>query len=231
MADYPALYFYTDAFVADTQHLDNEEVGIYIRLICFAWRRPNCTLPDDDHRLANMVGMTVPAWKKKRGVIMDFWTKENGSWFQKKLRKVRFEAIKRSRKAKLAADIRWSKESGMPLKGNDTGDANASSQAHAPGMPSKPITITNKKEGRWTPVESTVEWAIGKGFSEGEVMSMARDCVAKMKLSKGAVDMEKAFFSWVEIVLRDRGREEKSHSDGVDALLRSLKDEEPGERG
>ena len=99
MADYPALYLYTDAFIADTQHLSNEETGIYIRLICFAWRTQNCVLPDDDKRLANMVGMTLPAWKKKRGTIMGFWTRENGSGVQQKLRSGRIMAILRSKKA------------------------------------------------------------------------------------------------------------------------------------
>ena len=34
-----ALQLFTDTFAAETVHLSNEEVGIYIRLLCFAWTK------------------------------------------------------------------------------------------------------------------------------------------------------------------------------------------------
>ena len=34
-----ALQLFTDTFTAETVHLTNEEVGIYIRLLCFAWTK------------------------------------------------------------------------------------------------------------------------------------------------------------------------------------------------
>ena len=34
-----ALQLFTDTFAAETVHLTNEEVGIYIRLLCFAWTK------------------------------------------------------------------------------------------------------------------------------------------------------------------------------------------------
>jgi uncharacterized protein YdaU (DUF1376 family) len=34
-----ALQLFTDTFAAETVHLKNEEVGIYIRLLCFAWTK------------------------------------------------------------------------------------------------------------------------------------------------------------------------------------------------
>ena len=36
-----ALQLFTDTFAAETVHLTNEQVGIYIRLLCFAWTK-NC---------------------------------------------------------------------------------------------------------------------------------------------------------------------------------------------
>ena len=35
----PSLPLFTDTFSAETVHLSNEEVGIYIRLLCFAWTK------------------------------------------------------------------------------------------------------------------------------------------------------------------------------------------------
>jgi uncharacterized protein YdaU (DUF1376 family) len=34
-----ALQLFTDTFIAETVHLNNAEVGIYIRLLCFAWTK------------------------------------------------------------------------------------------------------------------------------------------------------------------------------------------------
>ena len=34
-----AWYLFTEDFVAGTQHLTNEQVGIYIRLLCFNWTK------------------------------------------------------------------------------------------------------------------------------------------------------------------------------------------------
>ena len=34
-----ALQLFTDTFAAETVHLTNEQIGIYIRLLCFAWTK------------------------------------------------------------------------------------------------------------------------------------------------------------------------------------------------
>ena len=34
-----ALQLFTDTFIAETVHLSNKQVGIYIRLLCFAWTK------------------------------------------------------------------------------------------------------------------------------------------------------------------------------------------------
>lgn len=35
----PSIPLFTDTFTAETVHLSNDEVGIYIRLLCFAWTK------------------------------------------------------------------------------------------------------------------------------------------------------------------------------------------------
>jgi len=37
--DLPSLPLFTDTFVAETVHLTNEQTGIYMRLLCFAWTK------------------------------------------------------------------------------------------------------------------------------------------------------------------------------------------------
>jgi len=51
-----AWYLFTEDFVAGTQHLTNEEVGIYIRLLCFNWNKRCSGIPNDSetqYRIAN----------------------------------------------------------------------------------------------------------------------------------------------------------------------------------
>jgi uncharacterized protein YdaU (DUF1376 family) len=102
MADFPALPLWTDAYIADTVHLTNEEHGIYLRLLMFAWRSPDCSLPDDDKRLALMVGISPAKWEKIKPVVMEFWKRSSGKWIQKRLRAER-DFVERSRQQKAAA--------------------------------------------------------------------------------------------------------------------------------
>ncbi|MBA1156913.1 DUF1376 domain-containing protein [Microvirga mediterraneensis] len=80
MSQYPSLPLFTDAYIADTAHLTNEEHGAYLRLLMFAWRSPDCALPDDDVKLARMLGLTAKKWASLKVAVMAFWRLEDGRW-------------------------------------------------------------------------------------------------------------------------------------------------------
>ena len=42
-----AWYLFTEDFVAGTQHLTNQEIGIYIRLLCWNWNKKCNGIPKD----------------------------------------------------------------------------------------------------------------------------------------------------------------------------------------
>lgn len=87
MAEFPALPIFTDAFIADTIHLNAIQTGAYFMLLMVAWRTKSCTLPDDDSRLAAFARMDKRTWNTHKSVIMSFWHKdENGDFYQKRLR-------------------------------------------------------------------------------------------------------------------------------------------------
>ena len=46
-----ALQLFTDTFAAETVHLTNEQVGIYIRLLCFAWTKNAKPFTTDSARI------------------------------------------------------------------------------------------------------------------------------------------------------------------------------------
>lgn len=100
MADFPALPLFTDAFLADTGHLDATETGAYLSLLMAAWRSPGCCLPDDPIRLARMARCDQRTWKRINAAVLSFWTKdEDGMLRQKRLSKT-FEFCNTSRKKK-----------------------------------------------------------------------------------------------------------------------------------
>jgi len=42
-----AWYLFTEDFIAGTQHMTNQEIGIYIRLLCWNWNKRCKGIPDD----------------------------------------------------------------------------------------------------------------------------------------------------------------------------------------
>ena len=100
----PWMKFWIADFVSDTQHLTAAEVGNHVRLMCRAWRRPSCSIPND------------PAWIQRRlnideeqftrdvlAVIREFWTEEGDELVNEVLRKEYFEVLARSDSARKAA--------------------------------------------------------------------------------------------------------------------------------
>lgn len=122
MAEYPAIPLWTDAYIADTTHLTNEEHGVYLRLLMFAWRSENCALPDNDKRLALMVGLSPKKWQTLRATIEQFFTVENGTWTQKRLTREREFVTRQSEKNRAAAEARWKPK---PRKENNVANADA----------------------------------------------------------------------------------------------------------
>ncbi len=87
MSDIPYIPFYPDAFLADTAMLSLEEKGAYFVLLCYMWINA-AELPDDDHKLARILGTTTVKWKKLRKNIEGFFTKTaDGFLTQKRLKK------------------------------------------------------------------------------------------------------------------------------------------------
>lgn len=100
MGQFPSLPLFTDAFIADTGHLNAQQTGAYLMLLMVAWRSPGCTLPDDDAKLARWARVDPRTWAKIRPVIAEFWTIADGVWSQKRLTKERVHVSKRAEAAR-----------------------------------------------------------------------------------------------------------------------------------
>lgn len=140
----PAMPLFGDAYLADTRHLSLEEHGAYLQLLMIAWRSDGCQLPNDDKRLAQMLGVTAKKWASLKPVVMSFWTLSDGGWEQKRLLKERRWVAKKSEDNRAAANARWNANS---LENNEAGDANAMPKPcinDAPPPPPKKERTTDK---------------------------------------------------------------------------------------
>lgn len=127
MADYPKMPLWTDRYLADTRHLNRAQHGSYLLLLMEAWRRPRCSLPDDDAMLARLAGCTLEEWKADKPVIMALWKLDGRSkeWVQKGQLKVRFETHDFSNSQRDKSIKRWSKRKTLDAPahaGDDAGD-------------------------------------------------------------------------------------------------------------
>jgi len=97
-------------YLADTAHLTTEEHGAYLLLLMAAWRQDDCGLPNDDRKLARIVGLSVRKWAGIKATILEFWTVEDGRIFQARLRKERGYADRKSEGNRQNASKRWAKQ-------------------------------------------------------------------------------------------------------------------------
>jgi uncharacterized protein YdaU (DUF1376 family) len=111
MADFPALPVWTDAYLADTRHLSTLEHGAYFLLMMEAWRRPTCSLPDDDVMLARLAGLDAATWSTVKPVVMEMWKldRRRKVWTQKRLSQEREYVSEKSRSQRDKALKRWKK--------------------------------------------------------------------------------------------------------------------------
>src|SRR5574343_352637 len=87
MAQFPALPLFTDAYMADTRHLNAAQHGAYLLLLMTAWRMLDCKLPNDDKFLARCASTDLRVWKAStKDAVMSFWKlDEQGKWYQERL--------------------------------------------------------------------------------------------------------------------------------------------------
>lgn len=144
----PALPLFGDSYLADTRHLSLEEHGAYLQLLLIAWRSEGCALPDDDKRIARMLGVTPSRWAKLKPSIMAFWTLSEAGWQQKRLLKERQFVAKKSEQNSESANARWNAKS---LNNNEWADANAMRTQCGNDAPSPSPTKEEGKEDKVTP--------------------------------------------------------------------------------
>ncbi len=103
MAQFPALPFWTDAYLGDTSHLTTIEHGAYLLLLFTAWRSKDCSLPDDDKLLARYARLSPAQWTRcAPQSSLSSMSNAKGIWRQGRLTD-EYEAVKRKRDSNIRA--------------------------------------------------------------------------------------------------------------------------------
>ena len=93
-----------DNFIADTVNLTNEELGLYFRLLCYAWKN-EATLPNDMDRLKRIC---QNADEKMINYILAQYFREDGKTYYSKAQKEEYEWVQeKSVKARESANKRY----------------------------------------------------------------------------------------------------------------------------
>ncbi len=185
MAEFPALPFFTDAYLADTRHLTAEEHGVYLLLLMCAWRTRGCALRDEDRTLARIAGVSAGKWRKLRPTMLEFFTVNEGYWYQKKLsqvydtvaRKVERNRINGAKggRAKSSKKQRYP-DTYNPLKENEPQEANAKISlgwSHVVGGAKGAATKTKPKTNSASWQVSSVGVPRGDGIDQDDAVLVA----------------------------------------------------------
>jgi uncharacterized protein YdaU (DUF1376 family) len=104
------LPLFPDSYHRDTTHLTTEEHGAYLLLLMAAWGNDDCSLPDDEKRLAALAKLPLARWRKVSATVLEFWTREKGRIRQKRLSKEWLYVREKRAQAKAAIEARWKRE-------------------------------------------------------------------------------------------------------------------------
>lgn len=184
----PAIPLFGDAYLADTRHLSLEEHGAYLQLIMIAWRIDGCCLPDDDARLARMLGVTPSRWRKLKPVVMAFWTLENGVWKQARLSKERQFVEEKRAKNKASADARWKGQASENIEGEEC--ERISERNAPPPPPKKEGSVADATVGEADdPVKALFDAGVQILTSAGQTEKQARSLIGKWRKGRSDGDV------------------------------------------
>jgi uncharacterized protein YdaU (DUF1376 family) len=214
MSTPPAFQFYPQDFLVGTADMTPEEVGAYIRLLCYQWAKGS--LPNDQAKCAAMAASHGNA-------IASIWHKfgigEDGRMRNERLELVRLEQDQYRSKQSENAKKRWvGNATAMPPHSH--GNANG----HAKAMPEAcPSPSSSKKKSNIVKLMPDEEWMAGIESSEafkgidvqGELKRAQRWCA-----NKGRKCTRRFFENWLTNAARD-GTVVKSHgNNGTPDILR-----------
>jgi uncharacterized protein YdaU (DUF1376 family) len=97
MSASPFMQLYVADYIGDTLHLTTEQHGAYLLLLMAMWRAGG-KLPNEEHKLARIVGLSPARWRRISGDVMAFFDIAEGEVTQARLTKEIEKAKEKSAK-------------------------------------------------------------------------------------------------------------------------------------
>lgn len=117
----PFMQLYVADYLGDTRHLTTEQHGAYLLLLMTMWRADG-VLPNDDKKLARIVGCTSSRWARIKAEVLEFFDVDRGELTNPRLR---LELKKASEKSNQRAEAGSRGGKAKALKTNKMEVANA----------------------------------------------------------------------------------------------------------
>lgn len=209
MAEFPALPLWTDAYLADCDHLTEVEHGRYLLLLMHMWRAPNRRFPNDDQWLARKFRRPVEAVQSELRPLLAEFFKSDGNWlYHKRLEREWERLSEMSRKQSERAKSRWEKGK-APSRGNakrgtatttSTQDTDSSLRSESVRTAQRGQSATRIPDD-WTLTPELIAFGREKGFDDGRIRDMAAAFVDHWRSSNQPTarkrDWVAAFREWV----------------------------------
>ena len=148
MSGPPYMRLWVDDYLTDTLDLDAEESGAYWLLLLHAWKHDDCSLPDNDTKLARIARVGIRRWKSTiRPSVERYFDIVDGRWSNPKQRNERAFTERLSETKSRNSRARWDNQD-TENKGNDTSDRNAAGDAAAMRNPESQNNYLSSDEDR-----------------------------------------------------------------------------------
>lgn len=181
-----AMPIFGDAYLGDTRHLNLEEHGAYFLLLLIAWRSPNCAIPDDDKRIAQMLGIPARRWAAIKPTVMAFWTLGEHGWTQKRQLKERDFVERKVQQNSRAAKARWN---GQPVEkkreaASERISARTSDRISERNAPHTSPSDTNVSAGN-EPAKTMFDMGVALLVGSGSTPAAARSLIGRWRKDHG----------------------------------------------
>ena len=122
----PAFQMYASDFHMDTCSWSVSQVGIYTRLLMYAW--VNGFIPDDAKQLARIAGCSVKKFNQNWPMLIPKWKKNGiGQLQNQRMEDVREKQDKYVESRRKSAEARWSKDDACALRTECSSSSTSSS--------------------------------------------------------------------------------------------------------
>lgn len=145
MAELPFMPLWTDAYLADTDHLSFEEHGVYLKLLMTIWRTPGCQIPNDQEWICRRLRVSKDLFETLVQPVLEEYLDNTGNHItSRRLQREYKIAQEKSLKQSVRAKSRWNKEKGVS-RGNARGGTAAAYKKGAQeeglknSVPDKPL--------------------------------------------------------------------------------------------